>query len=299
MCARVRSYSHTASTAAFVPLPPPPSVSCCSQPAPTRSPEIRACSKVLRSPKPFLKTQQLAGRRLSRGWYDRGAPASTAAFAPPSVHAAPGLAAPAFPSPFEGLPEPQRALELLRMAASVAARPLAPSTTPFRRPPKPDPSERSPTPSTPPTHPHSNQGSGLTTSSGSLGPSGFVSSRGSEVSRVSGLSGGSGSGGDGGWGRLAQRPFEALMEAAGQVAERVQNSAGALGPLFNPLDFNFRQTAGAGVLFWAGRLYALSQVRPEGRAEGVGRITCTSGARRKCRPVMSTPPCPSSPPVLP
>lgn len=255
------------------------------------------------SPNPPPNSQQLAGRRLSRGWYDRGAPASTAAFAPPSARAAPGLAAPAFRSPFEGLPDPQRALELLRMAASVAARPLAPSTTPYRRPPKPDPSERSPTPSTPPTPPHGNQDSGFLASSGSSGPSGFVNSRGTEASGGNGVSGGSGGSGDGGWGRLAQRPFEALMEAAGQVAERVQNSAGALGPLFNPLDFNFRQTAGAGVLYWAGRLYALSQVQPGGLAlttpEGVGRITFTFRARRKPRPVMSTPPCPSSPPVLP
>lgn len=34
----------------------------------------------------LLKTQQLAGRRLSRGWYDRGAPASTTLLSPLHAH---------------------------------------------------------------------------------------------------------------------------------------------------------------------------------------------------------------------
>ena len=48
-------------------------------------------------------------------------------------------------------------------------------------------------------------------------------------------------------------------------------AAGALGPIFNPLDLSFRKAANAGVLYWAGRLYALSDVRRGDGLPGYGR----------------------------
>ena len=40
--------------------------------------------------------------------------------------------------------------------------------------------------------------------------------------------------------------------------------AGLLGPIFNPLNLTFRKAANAGVLYLAGKLYALSEVRGHG-----------------------------------
>eukprot|EP00955_Chlamydomonas_euryale_P038327 351073-Chlamydomonas_euryale.AAC.4 len=45
-------------------------------------------------------------------------------------------------------------------------------------------------------------------------------------------------------------------------------SAGPVGPLFNPLDLSFRQTGGAGVLYWGGSLFALSEVQAGRGGEG-------------------------------
>ncbi|KAG1665968.1 hypothetical protein FOA52_003192 [Chlamydomonas sp. UWO 241] len=52
--------------------------------------------------------------------------------------------------------------------------------------------------------------------------------------------------------------FDRLRAIAGSVGSSVMAGAGPVGPLFNPLDLSFRATGGAGVLYWAGSLYALS-----------------------------------------
>jgi hypothetical protein len=55
-------------------------------------------------------------------------------------------------------------------------------------------------------------------------------------------------------------PPGSIRAHAGAATASLMSSAGALGPIFNPLDLTFRSTAGAGVIYWAGSLYALSQV---------------------------------------
>ena len=54
-------------------------------------------------------------------------------------------------------------------------------------------------------------------------------------------------------------PLGSLLNLA--EAGLTGGAAGPLGPIFNPLDLSFRSAASSGVLYWAGKLYALSEVR--------------------------------------